>query len=43
MSLGLCTVAGEDVKDGRGLLLFGGINGGAMHSPAGRMDDSETS
>ena len=42
MSLGLCTVAGEDVKDGRGLL-FDGINGGAMHSPAGRMDDSETS
>ena len=42
MSLGLCTVAGEDVKDGR-CLPFGDINGGAMHSPAGRMDDSETS
>jgi hypothetical protein len=26
-------MAGEDVKDGRGLLGFGDINGGAMHSP----------
>ena len=37
-------MAGGDVKDGRDLLVFdGAINGGAMHSPAGRMDDSETS
>jgi len=32
-ALGLGTIAGEDVKDGRGLLDFDGINGGAMHSP----------
>ena len=34
-ALGLGTIAGEDVKDGRGLLDFDGINGGAMHAHMG--------